>query len=300
MTEGRADQPVESVILTRGLAAAFLIPAAVLLCAFLVVPAVWSLLQGFTNFTLLGPEARDLRFTGLQNFGRAFRDSAFWNSLRISSLYVLGSAVIGQVVCGLVLALLTARASGRLARFVRFAAISSWIIPGVVVAILWNIYLHPTDGTLNRMLDVIGAGGTRWLIDHPLLAIIIFNVWRGTAFSMLLFDAAVRTISPSYYEAAAVSGASRWRQFKDITLPLIRPHLLTDLLLITMWTFNDFGPFLLTGGGPAFQTEVLPIYTYRVAFRSFELGYGAALSTLLLLINFMMALGYLRLLRKRK
>jgi multiple sugar transport system permease protein len=138
-----------------------------------------------------------------------------------------------------------------------------------------------------------------WLQDHALLSIILFNTWRGSAFSMMLFDAALRTIPASYREAAAVSGAGAWRQFWDITLPLLRPQLLTDLLLITLWTFNDFGPYLLTGGGPGHQTQVLPIYTYRTAFRSFDLGYGAALSTILLLVNLVMASIYLRLLSQK-
>ncbi|MHB2021586.1 MAG: carbohydrate ABC transporter permease, partial [Candidatus Xenobia bacterium] len=98
--------------------------------------------------------------------------------------------------------------------------------------------------------------------------------------------------------AASVFGASGWRHFWDITWPMLRPQLLTDLLLITLWTFNDFSPYLLTGGGPGTATEVLPIYTWRIAFRDFELGYGAALSTLLLMVNLVLALAYLRLLRK--
>lgn len=282
--------------MSRRQAAAFLLPAGILLAAFLVVPAVWSLAQSFTNFTLLGPEARHLRFVGLDNYAKALHDPYFWNALRISLIYVLGSALVGQVVVGMALALVTSRASGG---WVRAAAILAWIVPGVVVAILWNVYLHGSDGTLNRLLALVGVHGPDWLQDRPLLAIVIFNTWRGAAFSMLLFDAALRTIPDSYHEAAAVSGASGWRRFWDITFPLVRPQLVTDLVLITLWTFNDFGPYLLTGGGPGFQTEVLPIYTWRTAFRSFDLGYGAALSSLLLLVNLTLAMGYQRLLPRR-
>jgi multiple sugar transport system permease protein len=217
----------------------------------------------------------------------------------VSVLYVVGSAMIGQAGLGLLLAFLTHRYRGWLGTTVRSLAVLAWITPGVVVAILWNVYLNAGDGTLNRVLGVAGIGPINWLFENPILAIILYNVWRGTAFSMLLFDAALRTIPDSYYEAASVSGASGWRQFVDITLPLIRPQIATDLMLITLWTFNDFGPFLLTGGGPSFQTEVLPIYTYRVAFRAFDLGYGAALSTMLLLLNFALAIFYLRSQRRR-
>lgn len=270
--------------MTGRLAALFLLPGGLVLVVFLLVPALWSLGQSFTNLTLHGPEARQLAFTGLRNYRLALEDPYFWNALKVSLIYVLGSAVVGQCGLGLLLAVLMTRLTGWLPTLVRSLAVLAWITPGVVVAILWNVLLN----------------GERvpWLTEHPWLSLMLYNTWRGTAFSMLLFDSALRTIPESYYEAASVSGASRWRQFWDITWPLVRPQLLTVLLLATMWTFNDFGPFLLTAGGPAFQTEVLPIYTYRVAFRDFELGYGAALSVWLLLLNFAMALAYLRLLKR--
>ncbi|MHB2021603.1 MAG: carbohydrate ABC transporter permease, partial [Candidatus Xenobia bacterium] len=176
--------------LTRRMAFAFLVPAGLLLLAFLVVPAIWSLLQGFTNFTLLGPEARHLQVTGTVNYVRALRDPGFWNSLRASLLYVAGSAVIGQVGCGLILALLTFKNGGPLAGFVRGVAVTAWIVPTIVVAILWNVFLHAQGGTLNRMLGV----HVDWLTVAPMLSLVLFNTWRGSAFSMLLFDAALRTI----------------------------------------------------------------------------------------------------------
>lgn len=282
-------------MLTRGLLVAFLLPGALLLLAFLVVPGAWSLGQSFTSYTLLGPQATDTHFVGLRNYQRALGDTGFWNALRVSLLYVFGSAVVGQMGVGLVLALCTTRLEDRFAALVRGAAVLAWIAPGVVVAILWNIYLQPEGGTLNRLLGV----QISWLAEHPLIAITLYNTWRGAAFSMLLLDAALRSIPMSYLEAAAVCGASTWQRFRDITLPLLRPQLLTDLLLITLWTLNDFGPYLLTSGGPNHQTEVIPIFTWRVAFRSFDLGYGAALSTLLLAVNLALALLYQAMLRRR-
>ncbi|HEY3998083.1 MAG TPA: sugar ABC transporter permease, partial [Candidatus Xenobia bacterium] len=161
------------------------------------------------------------------------------------------------------------------------------------------VFLDPTDGTLNRMLGAVGGPVPDWLQTYPMLSLCVYNTWRGTAFSMLLFDAALRGIPVSFYEAAAVSGASALRQFWDVTLPMLKPQLMTDMMMITLWTFNDFSPYLLTGGGPAFRTEVLPIFTYRVAFRSFDLGYGAALSMLLLVVNLGLAVIYMRSMKKK-
>jgi multiple sugar transport system permease protein len=285
-------------ILSQRLALIFLVPAGLLLAVFLLLPALWSIGQSFTNFTLLGPEAQKLRFVGLHNYFLALQDPYFWNALRISFVYVFGSALLGQAGVGLVLALVTQRAPGWLGNLARGMAVIAWITPAVVVAILWNVFLGDR-GTFNQMLGWVGLGGSNWLLDHPWLCLVAYNTWRGAAFSMLLFDAALRSIPDSYYEAASVFGARSWRQFWDITFPMIRAQMLTAVLLITLWTFNDFGPYLLTAGGPAYQTEVLPIYTYRVAFRSFELGYGAAMSTLLLLVNLVLASIYLKWMPKK-
>lgn len=173
--------------------------------------------------------------------------------------------------------------------------IVAWIMPSSVVAFLWIAFLDGRSGTLNALIGT----DTEWLIRNPLLAIIVFNIWRGTAFSMLLFGAALGSLPPSYLETARLAGASTWQQLRDIVLPSIRGHILTTLLLISLWTFNDFTPYLITGGGPRNQTELLPIYIFREALGTFQFGYGSAISTILLAINLTVALVYLRLLRER-
>ncbi len=116
---------------------------------------------------------------------------------------------------------------------------------------------------------------------------------------MMLFNSAFSSIPPSYFQAADVAGASSWQKFRDIGLPLIRGHIVTDLILITMWTFNVFTPFVLTGGGPSYRTELLSIYNYRVAFRDFEFGKGAAVGVIIMLVNLAFALIYLSIGRKK-
>jgi multiple sugar transport system permease protein len=127
--------------------------------------------------------------------------------------------------------------------------------------------------------------------------IIIFNIWRGTAFSMLLYSAALNTVPTSHLEVARMAGARQWQQLRDIVLPTIRRHILTNTLLITLWTFNDFTPYLLTGGGPDNRSETLPVYIYKTAILNGRLGFGSAISLLLLLANLVIAVVYIRLLR---
>jgi multiple sugar transport system permease protein len=272
----------------------FLIPALSLIFVFLILPGVWVLKIGMTNETLTGAKARNPDFVGFENYAKVLSDRFFYNALRITLLFVLGSAIIGQAGLGLSLALLTYRRR-RLKSFIQSVVILAWIIPEVVVAYLWIAFLDKDYGTLNMLLSAIGLRKINWFYEHPLLTIIVFNVWRGTAYSMLLFSAALETIPPSYLETAEVIGASSWRKFKDVILPNIRSYILTDLILITLWTFNVFTPYLLTGGGPSFRTELLSIYIYRTAFRYFKLGYGASIATIALLVNFALAMFYLSL-----
>ncbi|MGE0032634.1 sugar ABC transporter permease [Pseudothermotoga sp.] len=276
-----------------------LIPALSLIFVFLILPGVWVLKIGMTNETLTGAKARNPDFVGFENYVKVLSDRFFYNALRITLLFVLGSAIIGQAGLGLLLALLTYR-KRRLKSFVQSVVILAWIIPEVVVAYLWIAFLDKDYGTLNVILSAIGLSKINWFYEYPLLTIIIFNIWRGTAYSMLLFSAALETIPPSYLETAEVIGASTWRKFKDVVFPNIKSYILTDLILITLWTFNVFTPYLLTGGGPSFRTELLSIYIYRTAFRYFKLGYGASIATIALLINFALAMFYLSLSRRRK
>ena len=180
-------------------------------------------------------------------------------------------------------------------RALELLIVFAWIIPGTVVARLWRAFLDE-EGTLNLLLPF----NPRWLIDHEMLSIVVANTWRGTAFSMLLFGAALNSLPPSYLETARLAGASTRQQLTGVVLPSIKGYILTNLLLISLWTFNDFGPFLLIGGGLGRRTEVLPVYLYYEAFRAeTRFGYGAAIAAIIMAINLVIASFYLRAGRKR-
>ncbi|MEW9555216.1 carbohydrate ABC transporter permease [Nonomuraea sp. NPDC050783] len=277
-------------------AGAFVAPALLLIAAFLVFPALWVLYLGLTNYRLTGAAAAEPSFVGLDNFTGAVADPGFWNSTWLTVQFVLGSAVIGQVVLGFTIAWLLRDRRGPLKRLVEGLVILAWILPSAVVSFLWVALLDRDGGTLNALL---GIPGFPWLLDHPMLSIVIFNTWRGTAFSMMLYGAALGNVPPSHLESARLAGASGWQQLRDVVFPHIRGHILTNLLLISLWTFNDFSPFLLTAGGPDGRSEVLAVHVYKVALQSGELGHGAAVSTIILLINLVVAVFYLRLLRSK-
>ncbi len=293
-------------VLSRRVGLAFLLPAIAFVLVFILFPFVWVFFLSFTNQTLTGATTVNWSVVGLQNYLRMLdfeswtQSGQFGNALRISVQFVIGSAIIGQGGVGILIAWAFYRRKGWARELVYTLIILAWMLPEVVVAFTWMAFLDRDKGTLNAVLRLLGIAKVDWLIRQPVASIIIYNTWRGMAFSTLLFSSALETIPPSYMETAEVVGASAWQKFRDIILPLMRNHILTDFILITLWTFNTFSPFLITGGGPAFRSELVSIYTYRIAFKDFEFGRGAAIAVIMMLINFALALVYLGVLRRKE
>lgn len=282
--------------LGRARAGVFVAPALLMIGMFLLFPAIWTIYLGMTDFRLTGLAAAHTSFVGLGNFTAAFSDTAFWNALRLTVVFVALSGVLGQSLLGFSLAWSLRRLKGWVRTLVESLALAAWVIPGSVNAFLWIALLDRRDGTLNALLN---TPGTAWLITNPMTMIVIFNIWVGTAFSMQLFSSALSAVSPSQLESARIAGASEFRQLVDVVLPTIKGHILTNTLMITLWTFNTFTPFLLTAGGPNRKTEIFSVYIYKSAIGSGQLGFGAAISMIMLLINLAIALLYMRVGRKR-
>lgn len=283
--------------LGTGKAIVFVVPALLIIGFFLLFPAIWTVYLGTTNFRLTGLAAANTEFVGLDNYAHAFGDDSFWNSLWLTLIFVGFSGVLGQTLLGFTLAWSTRRIAGWARTALETVVLAAWVIPGSVHAFLWIALLDRRGGTLNAIL---GTQGKAWLIDHPMVVIIIFNIWVGTAFSMQLFSSALAAVPPSQMESARMAGASGWQQLRDVVLPNIRGHILTNTLMITLWTFNTFTPYLLTAGGPNARTEILSVYIYNTAIPGGQLGLGAAISMIMLLINLVIALAYMRVGRSRK
>lgn len=277
-------------------AVGFVAPALLLVGLFLVFPALWTIYIGLTNYTLTGTASVSPTFLGVGNFVAALDDALFGNALWLTLVFVLGSAVLGQNLLGFALAWLLRGARPWLRRLVEGLVLLSWILPGVVVAYLWIAVLDRDGGTLGALL---GSPGTAWLVEYPMASLVVFNTWRGTAFSMMLYSSALAAVPPSQLETARTVGASGWQTVRDVVFPHIRGHVLTNTLLISLWTANDFTPFLLTAGGPNHESETLPVFIYQQAISAGRLGYAAAISFLLLIVNLLVATLYLLLLRKR-
>jgi len=278
------------------------LPAGILMVLFFVTPSIWGVYASMTNMALVGKAARHLQFIGFQNYFRLFRDDAFFTSIINSVKYVVGGAIIGQFLLGLVLALLleyTESKGVKGGNIVYAFVMLAWLTPALVSGFEWGAMYDFYYGTLNNILKMFGLSKINWLGKVPMLSVIIANIWQGTAFSMMIFNSALKTISPELYEAAKMDGASHWQSIRYITLPLIKNIAIIDLIIITMTTFGVFLMIMaITSGGPGMKTTTLSLYAYRSAFENFRIGYGCSISMVLLIINLIFGFTYLKVLKK--
>lgn len=272
----------------------WLSPAGILLVVLFLVPVGYAIYLGFTDLELLGPYAQNFSFTGLANLDRMVHDPVFWSSVKLTLIFVIGSGIVAQTVVGLALALLGQRAHASVRMGVGAIVILAWVLPEIAVAFIWYAFSQ-AGGTLSYL---IGSPKDDLLSTAPLLIVCVANAWRGTAFSMLVLSAGLRNVPAEVDEAAQLEGASYWNRLLRITLPIMRPTIMTNMLLITLGTISDFTLiFVMTQGGPGNATAILPVYMYIEAFQFNALGYGTAIALTIVLIGGLLSVVYIRQLR---
>lgn len=277
----------------------FLTPTWILLLVFFVVPMVMTVFFAFTNLSLTGAAAQNLEFVGFENFSTMFNDPRFRVSVRRTITFLFFSAIVGQCLLGFMIAFLMRGKGKFIKRFVGIAVIAAWVTPEIVAG--FNIVTFLAEGgTLNWFLGLFGADPVAWTWEFPMFSVIIANIWRGTAFSMMVFQAALDDIPKDIEEAAAVDGAKNWEIIRHITIPMVKGTIGTNMMLVTLQTLGVFSLiFTMTGGGPGDATMTLPIFMYNQAFISFRLGYGTAISLVLLLIGIIFSLTYMKVLKMK-
>uniref|UniRef100_UPI0035587E9E carbohydrate ABC transporter permease n=1 Tax=Streptomyces corallincola TaxID=2851888 RepID=UPI0035587E9E len=270
-------------------------PAVVLLLLFLAGPIAYCVFIAFTDLQLTGQAHSS--FVGFANFTRAFRDDAFLNAVWLTLVFTVLSSLVGQNTLGLALAALMKRASKPVRTVTGGIVVTAWVLPEVVAGFLLYAFFR-REGTLNAILDWLHLPRENWLFTLPILAVSFANVWRGTAFSMLVYSAALDGIPGEITEAAEVDGAGGWRRMWHVTLPMIRRSIGTNLMLNTLQTLSVFGLiWVMTRGGPGGRSQTLPLFMYEQAFQNSMIGYGTAVALLLLVVGSLFSVVYLRLLR---
>ncbi|MCQ4080461.1 sugar ABC transporter permease [Streptomyces sp. RB6PN25] len=271
------------------------VPSVVLLLLFLAGPIAYCIYIAFTDMQLTG--ASGTHFVGLANFRHAFADPGFRNAVVLTLVFTFLSSIVGQNTLGLGLATVMRRASRPVRTLTGSVVIAAWVVPEIVAGFLLYTFFRQ-EGSLDAILGWLRLPRENWLYTLPILAVSLANVWRGTAFSMLVYSAALGEIPQDVTEQAEVDGASGWQRMWHVTLPMIRRSIGTNLMLNTLQTLSVFGLlWVMTRGGPGNRSQTLPLFMYEKAFQDSLIGYGTAVALLLLVVGAFFSVIYLRLMR---
>lgn len=267
----------------------FLIPGAVLFLAVIVVPLVMNVGVSFTSWTGVGTPS----WVGLGNYTRLFGDSTFWASFRNILAMILAMAVaptlLGLFLASLLFDYIGKKLGDRPASALRAGFYLPQVLPVAIAGVVWGWILHPTYGALNMALRAVGLESLahNWLGDHStaLLSVMAVMIWFQVGYPVVIFMAGLQRVDPELYEAAELDGASWWQRFRHITVQMIRPEIFVVLLTTTIAALKVFGPiYVLTRGGPGNATNVPSYFAYQNFFERAQVGYGAAIATVLTVI----------------
>ena len=264
-----------------------LAPGLILLLIFLVWPTLNAFWLSFHRENLLGTQRE---WVGLANYAEMLRDPAFWRAVGATFLFA-AIVVPVQIFLGMVAALMVARPFPGV-NFFRTLFFLTTAVPTAVAAVAWGWFLHPVGGLLNRWLEAMGLPPQPWLtsVELALPTLAIVTAWAGVGFTAILLTAGLQQIPEDLYEAARIDGASTWRQFWHITLPLLSPTLFLVALLTVLNSLTAFGQIhLLTRGGPAESTMVWVYRIYQDAFFNFRFSYASAQAVALFLVLLLLA-----------
>jgi ABC-type sugar transport system permease subunit len=266
----------------------FVSPHAVVFCLFTAFPVIFAFIVSLHKWNLVLP----MKFTGFENYLTAFQDPEFWHSMKVTTMYVVGTVPTTIALALLVAVFLNREFVGR--SYCRMMIYLPVITSTVSVGIIWMYLFEPTEnGLVNKVLGTFGVSSQTWLAN-PALAmpvLIALGIWKDLGFSTVILLAGLQGVPRMYYEAAEIDGASKLRQFWNITVPLVSPTTFFLFILNTITAFKVFGPvFVMTRSGPfdpgAGQnaTNVIAYNIYSNAFKYLRMGYASSLACIFLVV----------------
>ena len=268
---------------------AFVLPAVIYMLVFIGYPIVYNWVISFQDATAFTLKDSGRAFIGFSNYKAIFSDPTFAHAIQHTFIYTIGCLVI-QFTIGFLLAMFFAK-KFTFAKPIRGLVVISWMLPVTVTALVFKFMFSQDSGIINTLLmnlhiidEPIG-----WLLNGGtgMAVLIIANSWVGIPFNMLLLTTGLNNISTDVYEAASIDGATKRQQFFKITLPLLKPTIMSTLVLGFVLTFKVFDlVYVMTGGGPVDSTEVLSTYSYKLSFQQFQFGQGAAAACVLFVCLF--------------
>lgn len=280
----------------------FILPIILFMLVFVLFPIVYNITLSLQDVNVYNFK-KEHHFAEFENYTNTFKDPVFYTALRNSLVFTVLSLVF-QFGIGFALALFFNRKfPGR--NLMRSLMLLAWMLPVVITASVFQWMLNGDYGVVNYVLQLLGFINEphSWLSDNgtSLLSTIIANIWIGIPFNMIILLTGLQGMPEQLYEAARLDGASRLKQFRHITLPLMKPTILILLMLGIINTFKVFDLiFIMTAGGPVNSSNVLPIYAYQLSFLKFEFSQGAAVSMIMFIILIVLAVFYLRMTSKEE
>ena len=279
----------------KTLAVVLLAPAFALLALIVAYPIGKLIWNSFFDLRLSGG-ADAVKFLGLQNYEDVLKDKDFWNAAKNTLLITL-ITVPGALVVGLGLAMLANLPFKR--RWpVRLALLLPWALPLSFVGLIFAWFFHTEYGVVNDVLRRLGAAEpTMWLLTPAwaFTAICASIIWKTSSFMALILLAGLQMIPRSLYEAAEVDGASKWQQFREVTLPMLMPSIIVALIFRTITALQTFDiPYTMTKGGPGNATETLAMLIHKTTIDYLDVGYGSTLAVCMFLMSLVVTAVYLR------
>ncbi len=301
---GAVQQSHDTEVRTRrrrdgsGLAAiGFLSPTMIVFSAFVLFPVLFSFYLSFQEWNMFGGKRE---FIGLANYSAILKNPEFWDVLKNTAVYTIGTVPLNMMLSLVIAFFLNKKLAGK--KILRTMFFTPVIMSSVAAAVIWRWVYEPNFGLANYLLGLLHIPAVNWLNDPTaaMFALIVMGVWKSFGFNMVLFSAGLQGIPRHYYEAAEIDGAGRWRQFWNITIPLLSPTTFFVLIMTVIGSFQVFDTvYVLTSGGPLGTTKVLVFYLYEQAFKYFDMGYASAVAYLLFAIVFILTMAQTRYLRDK-
>lgn len=266
----------------------FVLPALIPLIVFWIYPICRSIWISFTDWDYMTPT---YHFVFLKNYISLFKDSRFYEALLNTLVFTIGT-LVPTIVIGLGLAVLLQKpfiGSG----IVKFILFSPWITPTVAISIVWTWIYQPNDGLANMVLSLFGMPGLKWISSSQtaMLSVIIVTVWKSMGYAMIFYLSALEKVPDELYEASALDGAGKWRQFKAVTLPCISP---TTFFLMIITMINSLQAYdqiqILTQGGPSGSTRTLLYMYYQLGFEEYKMGQATSVAVIMIIITVLLSL----------
>lgn len=280
---------------------AFVLPGAMFMFLMIIMPIIYNIVMSFQDVNLMNFAQGVEQFIGFDMYKKIFTNETFWIALK-NTLYFTFWCLVFQFPIGFGMALFFSK-NFKLSQFLRGLSVVTWMIPMVAVAGVFKFMFNGDVGIVNHVLISMHFidKPIQWLAegDSAMAVIIIANIWKGVPFNMILLATALTTLPSDVYEAASIDGASAIQRFIFITVPLLKPAIISVLTLGFIYTFKVFDlPYVMTGGGPGSATEMLSTLAYRYSFNEYNFSQGAAVANVLFILLMLVGIIYINIVRK--